>query len=174
MVPTIPMPAHNIPKQKQFFSSFRTPMLNIGDFHATYRGQVKGEHRTMKTMRAALFLLLALALPAQAFNLALHDAPTEVYFSPRGGAQDAIVQRIGAAAQALAAAGCTVWLDRQHAIAHNKIMVFDGRSTATGSFNFTASAEERNAENLLLIDSPDLARLYLDEWERHRAHAERF
>ena len=173
----------------------------------------------MKTMRAALFLLVALALPAQAFNLALHDVPAEVYFSPRGGAQDALVQRIGAAAQsvhvlaysftskpiaealalaqargvavlvvldrsqrtakggqaqALAAAGCTVWLDRAHAIAHNKIMVFDGRSTATGSFNFTASAEERNAENLLLIDSPDLARLYLDEWERHRAHAEKF
>lgn len=44
----------------------------------------------------------------------------------------------------------------------------------TGSFNFTNGTEEHNAENLLIIDSPELARLYREEWERHRGHGERW
>lgn len=42
-------------------------------------------------------------------------------------------------------------------IAHNKVMVIDGRTVITGSFNFTKAAEESNAENLLVIDDADLA-----------------
>ncbi len=40
-----------------------------------------------------------------------------------------------------------------HAIAHNKIMIIDGTTAITGSFNFTKAAEVRNAENLLIIRS---------------------
>ena len=40
---------------------------------------------------------------------------------------------------------------RHRAIAHNKIMVIDGGTVITGSFNFTKAAEENNAENLLVI-----------------------
>lgn len=42
---------------------------------------------------------------------------------------------------------------------HNKFMVFDNRFVLTGSYNFSESAEE-NDENVLLIDSPDLAAAY--------------
>ena len=42
----------------------------------------------------------------------------------------------------------------------------------TGSFNFTKAAEERNAENLLIIKSEVLAKKYLDNWNRHRDHSE--
>jgi phosphatidylserine/phosphatidylglycerophosphate/cardiolipin synthase-like enzyme len=42
----------------------------------------------------------------------------------------------------------------------------------TGSFNFTRAAEESNAENLLIIRSKDLAKEYLENWERHKAHSE--
>ena len=47
--------------------------------------------------------------------------------------------------------GIPVKIDAQHAIAHNKVMVIDGETVITGSFNFTKAAEERNAENLLII-----------------------
>ena len=60
--------------------------------------------------------------------------------------------------------------DGQHAIAHNKVMVIDGAVVITGSFNFTNSAETRNAENFLILKSPDLARIYKAEWEKHWAH----
>ena len=42
-------------------------------------------------------------------------------------------------------------IDAQHAIAHNKVMVIDGATVITGSFNFTKRAENANAENLLVI-----------------------
>ena len=68
--------------------------------------------------------------------------------------------------------GIPVRIDAQHAIAHNKIMVIDGATVITGSFNFTRAAEEKNAENLLIIRSKDLASYYLDNWQKHRQHSE--
>ena len=48
-------------------------------------------------------------------------------------------------------AGIPVWIDYRPAIAHNKVMIMDQRNVITGSFNFTASAQKRNAENVLYI-----------------------
>ena len=42
----------------------------------------------------------------------------------------------------------------------------------TGSFNFSKAAEEHNAENLLVINAPVLARQYLENWHAHEQHAE--
>jgi phosphatidylserine/phosphatidylglycerophosphate/cardiolipin synthase-like enzyme len=61
--------------------------------------------------------------------------------------------------------------DGEHAIAHNKVMVIDQRVVVTGSFNFTNSADTRNAENLLILESPALAARYLANWQNHWAHA---
>ncbi len=46
-------------------------------------------------------------------------------------------------------AGIPTFIDAQHAIAHNKIMVIDDATVITGSFKFTKAAEEDNAENVL-------------------------
>lgn len=48
-------------------------------------------------------------------------------------------------------AGIEVWIDRAHGLQHNKYIVIDGSVVITGSFNFSQAAEERNAENLLVI-----------------------
>ena len=61
--------------------------------------------------------------------------------------------------------------DGKHAIAHNKVMVIDQAVVITGSFNFTNSAETRNAENVLILKSPDLALQYRLQWQNHWAHA---
>jgi phosphatidylserine/phosphatidylglycerophosphate/cardiolipin synthase-like enzyme len=42
----------------------------------------------------------------------------------------------------------------------------------TGSFNFTRAAEEKNAENLLIIKSKELTGIYIDNWRQHRQHSE--
>jgi phosphatidylserine/phosphatidylglycerophosphate/cardiolipin synthase-like enzyme len=60
--------------------------------------------------------------------------------------------------------------DGKHAIAHNKVMVIDQIVVITGSFNFTNSAETRNAENVLILKSPDLAQQYRMQWQHHWAH----
>src|SRR5713226_8307461 len=68
--------------------------------------------------------------------------------------------------------GVPTMIDAQHAIAHNKIMVLDGYLVLTGSFNFTKAAEENNAENLLVINDPVLAKQYLENWHVHEGHSE--
>jgi phosphatidylserine/phosphatidylglycerophosphate/cardiolipin synthase-like enzyme len=63
------------------------------------------------------------------------------------------------------------YIDDRHAIAHNKIMIIDGTTVITGSFNFTKAAEEKNAENLLIIKSGELAKLYVENWKNHKEHS---
>jgi phosphatidylserine/phosphatidylglycerophosphate/cardiolipin synthase-like enzyme len=72
----------------------------------------------------------------------------------------------------LANSGMSVKIDSQHAIAHNKVMVIDGETVITGSFNFTKAAEENNAENLLLIHDKKLAERYTENWQEHSGHSE--
>ena len=50
------------------------------------------------------------------------------------------------------------FIDDAHGITHDKIMIIDRQTVITGSFNFTKAAEEKNAENLLIIQSPELAK----------------
>lgn len=68
--------------------------------------------------------------------------------------------------------GIPVKIDAQHSIAHNKVMIIDGESVITGSFNFTKAAEEKNAENLLVIHEKELASLYTKNWKEHADHSE--
>ncbi len=55
----------------------------------------------------------------------------------------------------LSRAGARVWLDAAAAASHNKIVIVDGgapsATVVTGSYNFTRSAQSRNAENVVVI-----------------------
>ncbi|MCK9382334.1 MAG: phospholipase D family protein [Sulfuritalea sp.] len=78
----------------------------------------------------------------------------------------------------LAAEGIPIWLETRYAVAHNKVLLIDASDAhgfvITGSYNFTWSAQARNAENLLILrDNPALLRRYLDNWRRHRDEAEK-
>lgn len=79
----------------------------------------------------------------------------------------------------LAAAGIPVWLEVRYQSAHNKILLIDPEeahpTVVTGSYNFTWSAQARNAENLLILrGDARLARAYLANWRRHRDDAVAF
>lgn len=143
---------------------------------------------------------------------------TDVYFSPKGGCTEAIVQEIDHAkkeilmqaysftskpiakalldaykrgvkvevildksqrsekyssADFMAHAGITTYIDSAHAIAHNKIMCLDRAILITGSFNFTKAAEEKNAENLLIIKgNKPLTERYIKNYLEHRSHSD--
>lgn len=176
----------------------------------------------MRHFLFVIILALILAPGGQVMagsSLVLTNTPAEVYFSPNGGAQDAIVREIGRARSiilvqaysftsapigkaliearkrgvAIAAIldksqrtekysgatfmkneGIPVMIDAAHAIAHNKVIIIDSAVVITGSFNFSKSAEERNAENLLVLRSPELAKIYSANWTEHKAHSEIF
>lgn len=63
-------------------------------------------------------------------------------------------------------AGIPTHIDRSFAIAHSKIMIIDRTNVITGSFNFTKSAENNNAENCLILrGNKQLVDLYEKNWE---------
>ena len=68
-------------------------------------------------------------------------------------------------------AGVPTFIDDKHAIAHNKVMIIDRGMVITGSFNFTKAAEEKNAENVLIIKDKALAKVYIENWETHKSHS---
>jgi phosphatidylserine/phosphatidylglycerophosphate/cardiolipin synthase-like enzyme len=73
----------------------------------------------------------------------------------------------------VAHAGIPTYIDAAHAIAHNKIMLIDGQTLITGSFNFTTNAEQNNAENLLVIrNRPDLYQAYENNFRHHYEHSQ--
>jgi len=59
-----------------------------------------------------------------------------------------------------------VRFDHSVKIAHNKVLVIDSLRTVTGSYNWTHSAEFKNAENLVFIESQDVAKKYATYFER--------
>ena len=173
----------------------------------------------MRKIASLCFVVALWVVPAFAYDLTLQNTPVQVFFSPRGGAQAALVATIGQAkdtifvqaysftsapiAKALVDAakrgvkieaildksqrsarytgatflkneGIPVYIDEKHAIAHNKVMIIDGSIVVTGSFNFTKAAEEKNAENLLIIWDKEMAKVYMDNLEKHKDHSEYF
>ncbi len=67
-----------------------------------------------------------------------------------------------------------VLIDDKHASAHNKVMIIDDEKVITGSFNFKRSAQERNAENLLVLKDGALAARYAENWRTHAEHSEKY
>ena len=65
----------------------------------------------------------------------------------------------------------SVKIDSEHAMTHNRVMIIDGETAITGSFNFTKAARENNAENLLVIHDKALAERYNRNWEDHAKHS---
>ena len=74
----------------------------------------------------------------------------------------------------LAAAGIPVWIDDTVAIAHGKVLVIDERIVVGGSANLSRGAESRNAENVLTVDSPEIAARFTANWNARRAVSGRF
>lgn len=67
--------------------------------------------------------------------------------------------------------GIPTFIDDKHAIAHNKIIIIDSEILMTGSFNFTKAAQERNAENLIIINHFSLIEKYKKNWQLHFRHS---
>ncbi len=78
----------------------------------------------------------------------------------------------GCVGPALQHAGIEVLVDGRYAIFHDKVMVIDGDEVLSGSFNFSDSAENRNAENLLILrEASALAAQYEADFAGHRAQS---
>jgi phosphatidylserine/phosphatidylglycerophosphate/cardiolipin synthase-like enzyme len=72
----------------------------------------------------------------------------------------------GAEYGSMRSAGLDVHLDGNPANMHHKVIIIDRQIIVTGSYNFSASAERRNDENMLIIYDPQLAAAFLEEFDR--------
>jgi phosphatidylserine/phosphatidylglycerophosphate/cardiolipin synthase-like enzyme len=72
----------------------------------------------------------------------------------------------------LANGGVETLIDGVHSIAHNKVIIIGEREVITGSFNFSRAAEADNAENVIIIRDPAVAKRYVDNWELHFKHSQ--
>ena len=68
----------------------------------------------------------------------------------------------------------STYIDEKHLIANNKIIIIDKTTIITGSFNFTKAAEDKNAENVLIIRDKGLAAVYIDNFLKHKQHSKKF
>ncbi|WP_353279021.1 phospholipase D family protein [Wolbachia endosymbiont (group B) of Longitarsus flavicornis] len=68
-----------------------------------------------------------------------------------------------------------IWIDFKPAIAHSKVIIIDEQKIITGSFNFSDAAQQRNAENLLIItgDSP-LVEQYVKNWKNRQSQSKHY
>ncbi|EJK87326.1 hypothetical protein PMI03_01337 [Rhizobium sp. AP16] len=78
---------------------------------------------------------------------------------------DKVNERKYSGATLLEAAGIPVWIDFEPTIAHNKVIVIDEHLVMGGSYNYTASAQKRNAENVTFTVSREIAREFLRNWD---------
>jgi len=73
---------------------------------------------------------------------------------------------LGSVYRRMREAGMEVRLDSLRGDMHHKVILIDRAIVVTGSYNFSRSAEERNDENLLILEAPQLAAEYLIEFDQ--------
>jgi len=61
--------------------------------------------------------------------------------------------------------GIEVRMDKNKYVMHHKVFIIDEKIVITGSFNPTASANEKNDENILILYDEKIAKKYLDEFD---------
>jgi phosphatidylserine/phosphatidylglycerophosphate/cardiolipin synthase-like enzyme len=85
--------------------------------------------------------------------------------------QESTEENQGADFPKLQKAGLNVHLDGEPGLMHQKVIIVDGKTVAFGSYNFTASAENKNDENVLIITDPMLGAQFEKDFERIYAKA---
>ncbi len=62
--------------------------------------------------------------------------------------------------------GIDIRWDNNEYIMHHKVFIIDNKTLITGSFNPTKSADEKNDENILIIEDETITREYLKEFDK--------
>ncbi len=63
-------------------------------------------------------------------------------------------------------AGLDVLTDGNCYVLHHKVYIIDDKTVIFGSYNYSSNADKDNDENLLIVDDPNLAKLFNQEFDR--------
>ena len=75
--------------------------------------------------------------------------------------------------ETLKAGNVAVYLDGNPSNMHHKVFIIDEKIVIFGSYNFSANAERRNDENVMIVFDPDFAAQFVAEFERVYEKAQR-
>ncbi len=84
---------------------------------------------------------------------------------------DQVKSNVGTEFDSFRIAGLNVKQDGNSGLMHHKVMIIDSQIVVMGSYNFTASAEDTNDENLIVIYNPEIAGQFMQEFQRVYAFA---
>ena len=122
---------------------------------------VKAVGEAHKTIRVAAYLMTSRAIANALIRAAKNGVDVKV-----------VLDRLqcdatGSLDYYLAQNGIAVRRNSLYANMHDKFMVIDGNEVELGSFNYTRTAEEKNAENVLVLhNAPETAARYQAQWDR--------
>ena len=125
------------------------------------------EQAVIPLVNAAQFEIRFLAFSFTDFPL----ANAMIQRAQNGVSVAGVYERVGSDTDAaefdtLYCAGISVRRDGNPSFMHNKVVIVDQRYIITGSLNFSTNAEESNDENVIMLDNAEIARLYLQEFDR--------
>ena len=114
-----------------------------------------------KTIRVAAYLLTSRPVANALVKAKRRGVDIEVVLDKQQ------CESSGGEANFLAENGVAVRKNALYPNMHDKFMVIDGETIELGSFNYTRTAEEQNAENVLVLHNrPDIAKAYMEQWDR--------
>jgi len=116
--------------------------------------------RANHTIRAAVYSFTYDSLGDAIIAAKNRGVDVEVYID------NLYVSSTGSEYPKLLAAGVSIKADTRSADMHHKFVVIDGAIIGTGSFNWSAAAENSNDENLIILRSTSIAQMYLGEFSR--------
>ncbi|RTL48800.1 MAG: phospholipase D family protein [Rhodocyclaceae bacterium] len=155
------------------------PMAATGTVEVAFSPWDDAEGLVLRTLKSARHSLLVQAYVLTSRNIAnaLLEAKQRGVVVQLLADREQMERNENSLVPQLASAGVTVRLETKYSAAHNKVLVIDAEGdhpvVVTGSYNFSWSAQARNAENLLVLrDNPKLALAYRDNWLRHWGEAE--
>jgi phosphatidylserine/phosphatidylglycerophosphate/cardiolipin synthase-like enzyme len=154
-------------------AAIAAPLPSVGTIEAFFSPNDGATEAVVQEIRSARqeVLVQAYSFTSKPIAKALIDA------KKRGVRIEAVLDKSNATAKYSSAtflynAAIPILIDDKHAIAHNKIMIIDRQTLITGSFNFTTAAENKNAENLVVIKgNQKLIDQYIRNYEEHREHS---
>jgi phosphatidylserine/phosphatidylglycerophosphate/cardiolipin synthase-like enzyme len=116
---------------------------------------------------------LAYSFTADDFGLVLRQKDQQGLTVEGVMEQDQVKTNQGTEFAAFQHARMSVYTDGNPALMHHKVFIIDRSIVITGSYNFTASAENTNDENVVIFFDPRIAAQYLAEFQRVEAQAQK-
>jgi phosphatidylserine/phosphatidylglycerophosphate/cardiolipin synthase-like enzyme len=149
-------------------SHFMTDNLFAGDISVLFSpkdecGKVILDkiNRAEESIELAMYYLTSRVLSRALVSASKRGVQVRVFLDGEG------VQEQYSKAGFLKKNGILVKLENGVGLMHNKFCIIDNALVITGSYNWTVSADTRNDENIILIDSKETVRAYRIQFEKY-------